>query len=248
MKRSIKVAIVLLAVGGLVAASLLLPVSHWLLGLVGWIHDAGALGVIVYALSYVLATLLLLPGSILTLAAGFAYGPLWGTLLVSPVSVLAATLAFALGRSIARGWVARRAAEHPRFAAVDRAIDEDGFRSAFLIVLLLRLSPIFPFNLLNYALGLTRIRLRTYVLASFLGMLPGTFLYVYLGSLITNASALASGHRPQAGMAGQVLYWGGLVATIAAIVVITRTARRALKRVMEDGALDGGPKTTEVRP
>lgn len=107
-----------------------------LLSVVDWVHEAGALGVGVYALAYVLATLLFFPGSILTAGAGFAYGPVWGTLLVSPVSVVAATLAFALGRSFARGWIARRMAGRPRFAAVDEAIGQSGFR----IVLLLRLS------------------------------------------------------------------------------------------------------------
>ena len=100
------------------------------------------------------------------------------------MSVAAATLAFVLGRTVARGWIARRIAGSPRFAAVDEAIGENGFR----IVLLLRLSPLFPFNLLNYALGLTRLSLRDYVVASALGMLPGTILYVYLGSLVTSAS------------------------------------------------------------
>ena len=127
--------------------------SEWLLQLVDWIRGAGPLGVGVYALAYVAATLFLLPGSILTLCAGFAYGPLRGTLLVSPVSVLAATLAFLLGRGILRGWISRRIEAYPRFKAIDKAIGESGFK----IVLLLRLSPVFPFNLLNYALGLTRV-------------------------------------------------------------------------------------------
>ena len=169
-----------LVAAGLVGLVLFFPVNHWALLLVEWIRGAGALGVGVYALTYVAATLLLLPGSILTAGAGFVYGPLVGTLLVSPVSVLAATLAFILGRFVARTWVARRMEKHPRFAAIDEAIGKSGFK----IVFLLRLSPVFPFNLLNYALGVTRVRLGDYVIASLLGMLPATLLYVYLGSLI----------------------------------------------------------------
>src|SRR5262249_15009533 len=180
-------------------------------------------------LVYVLATVPLLPGSILTLGAGFAYGPVWGTLLVSPVSVLAATLAFVLGRTLARNWVSRRMEQDPRFAAISDAIRASGFK----IVLLLRLSPIFPFNLLNYALALTRVPLREYVIASFVGMLPGTFLYVYLGSLVTNASELLSGRRPTLGAWGQILYWGGLVATLVVVVLITRIANKALSRALE---------------
>lgn len=229
MKRATRYGVVATLVAGLLAALLLLPTSRWALLLVDWVRGAGAVGVGVYAVVYILATLLLLPGSALTAGAGFAYGPLWGTLLVSPVSVLASTLAFILGRSFARSWVSRRMESHPRFAAIDQAIGENGFK----IVFLLRLSPIFPFNLLNYALGLTRVRLREYVIASLLGMLPGTFLYVYLGSLVTNASELLSGRRPAAGPWGQVLYWGGLAATLVVTVLITRIARKALDRALE---------------
>lgn len=245
MKKGAKYGLGLLVGGALLGAFLLLPVNRWALLLVEWIRGAGALGALVYGLTYVSATLLLLPGSILTAGAGFAYGPLWGTLLVSPVSVLAATISFVLGRSVARNWVSRRMAKHPRFAAIDEAIGQSGFK----IVFLLRLSPIFPFNLLNYALGLTRVKLGEYVLASFLGMLPGTFLYVYLGSLVTNASELLSGARPQAGAWGQVLYWGGLVATLVVTVVITRIARKALSRALDRTPRDGLSNTTsEVRP
>lgn len=218
-----------LVAAGLVGLVLFLPVNHWALLLVEWIRGAGALGVGVYALTYVAATLLLLPGSILTAGAGFVYGPLVGTLLVSPVSVLAATLAFTLGRFVARTWVSRRMEKHPRFAAIDEAIGKSGFK----IVFLLRLSPIFPFNLLNYALGVTRVRLGDYVIASLLGMLPATLLYVYLGSLITNASEILSGKRPAAGTWGQVLYWGGLAATLLVTVLLTRIARKALDRALQ---------------
>ena len=229
--------------GLLIAGLVFLPVNQWTLRLVEWIHGAGALGVLAYTLAYVLATVLLLPGSILTLGAGFAYGPVWGTLLVSPISVLAATLAFALGRTLARKWISRRMDQNPRFAAISEAIGASGFK----IVLLLRLSPIFPFNLLNYALALTRMRLPDYVIASFLGMLPGTFLYVYLGSLVTNASELLSGKRPSLGAWGQLLYWGGLVATLLVVVLITRIARRALSRALQPKSEVGLRKASEAR-
>lgn len=218
-----------MAGGALLGAFLLLPVNRWTLLLVEWIRGAGAPGALVYALTYIAATALLLPGSVLTLGAGFAYGPLWGTLLISPVSVIAASVSFALGRSVARNWVSRRMEKHPRFAAIDEAIGESGFK----IVLLLRLSPIFPFNVLNYALGLTRVKLGEYVLASLLGMLPGTFLYVYLGSLVSNTSDLLGGAGLRAGVWGQMLYWGGLAATLFVVVLITRIARKALDRALQ---------------
>ena len=219
---------------GLVVAALTLPVNDWVLGLVEWVRAAGAAGVAVYAAVYVAATLLLLPGSVLTAGAGFAYGPLWGTLLVSPVSVLAASLAFVLGSTVARGWVARRMSAAPRFAAVDEAIGESGFK----IVLLLRLSPLVPLNLLNYGLGLTRVRFRDYVLGSFLGMLPGTALYVYLGSLVTSASELLSGRSSEPTATGQALYWVGLVATLGVTVLVTRIAKRALDRAIAKTGAD----------
>lgn len=241
MTKTARYGLGVIVAAALLAGLLLLPVNHWALLLVEWIRDAGAVGVVVYTLAYILATVLLLPGSILTLGAGFAYGPVWGTVLVSPVSVVAATLAFVLGRTVARNWVSRRMEKNPRFAAINKAIGESGFK----IVFLLRLSPIFPFNVLNYALGLTRVRLRDYVIASFFGMLPGTFLYVYLGSLVTSASELLSGKRPSAGPWGQVLYWGGLAATLLVTVLITRIARRALNRALEHKQV-GLPEASEA--
>lgn len=219
---------VLVALGA-AAAVLLLPVETWVPRLVETIRGAGARGVVIFALVYVAATVLFLPGAILTAAAGFAYGPLWGTLLVSPASVVAATLAFLLGRTVARGSIARRLAGGSRFAAIDEAVGASGLK----IVLLLRLSPLLPFNLLNYALGLTRVSLREYVVASALGMLPGTVLYVYLGSLVTSASALAGGARQAPGAPERLLYWGGLAATLGATWLLTRLARGALSRAIE---------------
>lgn len=244
MTRGARFGIGIVVAGGVLAALLFLPTSRWALLLVEWIRATGAIGVLVYALVYVAATLLFLPGSLLTAGAGFVYGPLWGMLLVSPVSVLASTLAFGLSRSVARAPISRRMERHARFAAIDAAIGESGFK----IVLLLRLSPIFPFNLLNYALGVTRVRLRDYVMASWLGMLPGTFLYVYLGSLVTNASELLSGDRPSAGIWSQVFYWVGFAATVLVIVLITRIARNALNRALERTSPEVASKPERVTP
>lgn len=219
------------------------PLNDWVLALVEWIRAAGPAGILVYSLVYVAATLLLLPGSLLTAGAGFVYGPLVGTLLVSPVSVTAASLAFFLGRFVARAWVARRIATNPRFAAIDEAVAQSGSR----VVILLRLSPILPFNLLNYALGLTRVRGRDYLVGSVIGMLPGTFLYVYLGSLVVSASELASGVHSGGGPWGQALYCGGLAATVAATVAITHLARRALREALEGKSERAVPLGRDVR-
>ena len=232
MTRGSRARLILLvtAATAVVAAIALLPVGEWIQRLVEWIEGAGLVGAVAYAATYVVATVLLLPASLLTLGAGFAYGPLAGTLLVSPVSVTAATIAFLLGRTVARGWIAARVARDPRFAAVDAAIEREGLK----IVILLRLSPVLPFGLLNYALGLTRVRLRDYVLGSFVGMLPATFLYVYLGSLVTTAASLSSS-AATAGTGQQMIYWSGLAATVLVTVFVTRLARRALSTALEAG-------------
>lgn len=228
----IPVAILTLAV----FASGRVDLAHALPALVSYVRGAGAVGIVLFAVAYVVSAVALLPGAVLTLAAGFVYGPVLGLAIVSPVSVLAATCAFLLGRTVARDWIGRRVANQPTFAAIDEAVGNQGFK----IVALLRLSPLFPFNVLNYALGLTTVRLRDFVLASWLGMLPGTALYVYLGSLVTGVGDLVE--RPATGSqpgAARWLYWGGLVATVAVAVLVTRTARRALTQVLDGRELAG---------
>src|SRR5262249_59272949 len=131
--------------------------------------------------------------------------------------------AFVLGRTLARDRIAARVAGNPKFAAIDEAVGREGLK----IVLLTRLSPAFPFNLLNYTYGLTRASFRDYEIGSLIGMIPGTAMYVYLGSLITSVSQLAAG-TPSGGAAKQALTWLGFAATLAVTVVITRLARPAL--------------------
>lgn len=236
--RSILVLAILVA--ALLVAGALLPVRAWTFAVVDWIRAAGTLGVAVYAATYVIATLTLAPGSVLTLGAGFAYGPLLGTLIVSPVSVAAASLAFLVGRTFARRWVERKLEGNPRLSAVDRAIGEQGLRT----VMLLRLSPLLPFNLLNYSLALTRVRFKDYVLGSFVGMLPGTLLYVYLGSLVTSASALGTARAP--GHWHAVAYWGGLGVSVLAVAFVTRVAKRALDAALAPELEPACAKTEDV--
>lgn len=230
-RRWTAVAAVGLVILGAVA---ILPIGEWANEFVGWVRKAGPFGVIVYAAAYMAATVLMLPGSVLTAGAGFLYGPLWGTLLVSPVSVAAATVAFLLGRTFARDWIARRVEADARFRAIDAAIGRSGLR----LVILLRLSTVVPFNLLNYALGLTTVRARDFVVGSAIGMLPGTMLYVYLGSLVSNVTALSTG-VPSGGRAGQVVYWVGLAATVGAAIMITRIAKRAIAAELEEPGAHG---------
>jgi len=222
-RRRLRPLLLLAVVAGLVIATRLLPVDRYLVAFITWIRRAGATGMAVFVVSYALAAVLLLPGSILTLGAGLAYGVLLGTPLVWVGANLGATLAFVLGRTVAREWVAARVVGNPRFAAIDHAVGAQGLK----IVLLTRLSPVFPFNLLNYAFGLTRVGLRDYVIGSLVGMVPGIVMYVYLGSLLGSVAELAAGRT--AGGGGQRLFYvGGAVATVIVTVVLTRLARRAL--------------------
>lgn len=185
------------------------------------IEGLGPWGPILFIAAYVLATVFFMPGSVLTLGAGALFGVAWGSVYVSIGSTLGATCAFLVGRYLARNWVAAKIQGNERFSSIDRAVAEEGWR----IVGLTRLSPVFPFALLNYAFGLTRVSLKGYVLASWIGMMPGTVMYVYLGSL---ARAGAAGQ--QRSPAEWALYGVGLVATLAVTVMITRIARRALAK------------------
>ncbi len=172
---------------------------------------------------YILATIFFIPGSVITLAAGVLFGVRWGSVYVSIASVVGASLAFLIGRYFARGWVRKKIDSRPKFKAVDNAISREGAK----IVLLLRLSPLFPFNFLNYGLGVTKIPFWKYVGASWLGMLPGTILYVYIGSLFKNLAELAGGEREKT-TTEWVMYGVGLLATLAVTLYVTRVAKKAM--------------------
>lgn len=221
-----------LALVALLIAAALLPVTDWLLAFVAWVRGLGAVGVLVYGLVYVLATVLMIPGSILTAGAGFLYGPLWGTAFASPVSVLAATCSFLLGRTVAREAIRGRIGENPKFAAIDAAVGREGLK----IVTLLRLSPVFPYVLMNYVFGLTGVKTWHYILGSWLGMLLGTFLFVYFGSLVGDVAELASGAPEGASGARTALIVFGAIATVAVTAFVTRIARRALAELIPDGS------------
>lgn len=205
----------------------LLPMKSWLQAALAWLAEMGPWGPVLFIVLYAAAAILFLPGSILTLGAGALFGVGWGSVYVSLASTLGATGAFIVGRYLARDAVARWVESDPRFAAIDRAVAHEGWK----IIGLTRLSPVFPFTLLNYAFGLTRVSLRDYVLASWLGMMPGTVLYVYLGSLAKEAA----GPRERSAVEW-ALYAAGLVATLVVTVLVTRLAKRALAARIDPGA------------
>src|SRR5579862_5726406 len=212
-----------------------LPARAWAEAFIAWIRNFGPPGAFLYGLVYAVGAVLMVPGSILTAGAGLVYGTLVGVLIVSPASILGATGSFLIARYFAGEWVERKLRAYPKFAAVDHAIQKQSFK----VVLLIRLQPVIPFVLLNYALGLTRVRLRDYVLASWIGMLPATIVYVYLGSALHNVSDLFSGGASRHSTARLVLFWGGLVAGAVLLWLLTRMAKKALQEELNESALKG---------
>ena len=198
--------------------------GHLVPGFIQWVQGLGAWGPILFIVGYALGVIAFLPAVVFTLAGGAIFGLVWGAVYVFIAATLGSIGAFLVSRYVARSAIERRLAGNRRFAAIDRAVGEQGFR----IVFLLRLSPVFPFTLLNYALGLTRVRLRDFALAAF-GMIPGTVLYVYYGKLAGDVAALTGGQQVAKGPGYYALLLLGLAATIAVTVVVTRIARRALR-------------------
>jgi len=199
-----------------------------------WVNGLGPWGPLAFVAGYVIACVALVPGSLLTLAAGAIFGLWLGVALVFVGASLGAAAAFLVARYVARGAVARRLAGDRRVAAIDRAIGREGRK----IVLLLRLSPVIPFNLLNYALGLTRVRLADYLIGM-VGLLPGTVLYVYAGKLAGDVAALAGGAAPPRGPGYYAVLGLGLAATVGATALVARAARRALREAADDDPADG---------
>src|SRR6266403_2470496 len=226
---------VLYAVAGvlIVLALKYFHVQDLLKAALDWIGELGPWGPVIFVGIYVVATVLFIPGSVLTLGAGAVFGVVLGSVCVFVSATLGATAAFLVGRYLARDAIARKIDKNETFATIDRAVADEGWK----IVLLTRLSPVFPFTLLNYAFGLTRVKLSHYVLASWLGMIPGTVMYVYLGSLIN----VGAGHR-QRTTGEWVLYGVGLLATVTVTVFVTRLARNALAKKIGSDKTEQNPK------
>ncbi|KZL47794.1 hypothetical protein A2T98_21385 [Nodularia spumigena CENA596] len=196
----------------------------WLRNALQWIDGLGAVGALAFILLYIVATVAFLPGSILTLGAGVVFGVVMGSLYVFIGATIGATAAFLVGRYLARGWVAKKIAGNNKFRAIDEAVGREGLK----IVLLTRLSPIFPFNLLNYAYGVTGVSLKDYFLGS-VGMIPGTIMYVYIGSLAGNIATIGTEAQPDNPGVQWAIRIIGFIATVAVTVYVTKVARKALE-------------------
>lgn len=189
-----------------------------------WIDRLGWIAPLAFIVLYVIITVAFLPASVVTLGAGVVFGVVKGSLFVFVGAMLGATAAFLVGRYIARDWVSRKVASNAKFQAIDEAIAREGRKIIFLI----RLSPAFPFNLLNYALGLTKVSLKDYVLGT-TGIIPGTIMYVYLGSLAGNLATLGAGDTPSNPTVTWTIRMLAFVATVGVTVYVTRIARKALR-------------------
>ena len=235
--KSAKISLLVLLAVSLFIGFLFLPIRDWFMEIEGYVQSLGAIGPVVVVLAYVLCTVLFIPGSAITIGSGTLFGLSTGFIVVVLGANLGALGSFLLARSFLREKVTSWASASPKFRSLDRAIGKQGFK----MVLLTRLSPVFPFVLLNYLLGLTAVRTPSYVLANLLGMLPATFLFVYIGAAARDA--LAGPVDASANIYQTILKYVGLAATVAVVVLVTRMARKALREAeqQEESITTGAP-------
>lgn len=181
------------------------------------VRQLGPWGPVLFILLYIVACVAVIPASVLTLGGGTLFGVVQGSIYVSIAATLGATAAFLVGRYLARDWVTRKLGAHPAFVAIDKSVAEEGWR----IVFLTRLCPIFPFFLMNYGYGLTRVSFRDYVLATWIGIIPGSTLFVYIGSL-------ARVGNQQSSPMGWALKGFILLTAVLAFAYLAKVARRVL--------------------
>jgi len=230
--RKVGLVILALVAAGLILAFWRLPILPCVVDFLGCVERAGMWGPVLLGLSYVVFCILLIPASIPTLTAGFLFGVAIGSVTAIVGSAAGACVAFLIGRTLARGWMARRVAHSRQFAALDHAIGEHGFK----IVLLTRLSPISPFVVLNYMFGLTKVSFWEYAAGSVIGTIPGTVLFVYFGAgLRSLADVRAFGRGQDTGAETQrILFWIGLAVTVAIVLVLARFAHNVLRQVVPE--------------
>ena len=219
---ALRVALAVLLLAALALICRLLPLSAGIARFQGWLRGFGALGWLIFAVAYALACVLLIPASILTLAAGAIYGVAVGSAVVLAGATGGATASFLLARSVLRERVAAWVRGKPRLDALDRAVGKEGPK----IVLLVRLTPVVPFTYVNYVFGLTRIGLAPYVAATFLGMIPATIAFVYVGAAAAGAATAGSSGVHHARTIIQI---AGAVFAVVATAFLSRVAARAIR-------------------
>lgn len=200
------------------------PVGSWLVSAASHLQHAGLVGALLFVVGYVLGALLFVPASMFTFVAGFTFGAFSGALVGIPGIVLSSMAVFLLARSLLRSNVERWLAHDPRFVTIDLLLTKLGSR----VVVLLRLSPLSPFSVLNYAFGLTAIPTSKYFVATCIGTLPGAFFFAQLGAAAPSLAAIAEGRLPDAGRAQTYLLLAGLVLTAIVGLWLARIAKSAL--------------------
>lgn len=218
--RVLRIVLVVVAVGVFLAATRLLPLGAWIESFQAWVRSIGPAGPVVYVLVYIVFCVVGLPASPLTIGAGAIFGFVQGSVIVIVGATLGATASFLLARTLMRRRVETMTAGNAKFRALDRAISREGGRIVFLV----RLAPVFPFAYINFAFGLTGVRLLTYIVATFLGIIPLTLAFVYLSATAASAaSADLSNARLALNIAGGVL-------AIVVTAYVTRLATRAIRK------------------
>ena len=210
----------------LIASIYLFFHPQWIAQLAGYWKELGPRGLWMYGALYVGATVFLVPCSPFILAAGFLFGVVKGSILMSAASTASATISFLFARFVARDWAARKLARFKVLAAFDQALQQNGFK----VVVLMWLQPVFiPFVYLNLGLGVTQVRLRDFILGTWVGMLPGIILYVYVGSLVRDVSELSLMKLSKLGQTHSLMLWLGFVATVLLVTLLTRLAKQSLQ-------------------
>jgi len=214
-----------------------LPIAEYIASGLGWIEQNQSTAWIVFILMYAAAIALLLPALVFSLSAGYLFGIAKGWMIVVVAATLGSCIAYIVGQTFLREWVLGKAKNMKNFANLDTAVANKGF----LIVFLTRLSPAFPFSLINYVYSVTKIKLPHFALATFLGIMPGSLLYVYAGSAAKNLQDVLSGNVEIGG--NQALLVIGLIATLLVTVLVTRIASKALKEAAD---IDSSEDSTSI--
>ncbi|XP_039136711.1 TVP38/TMEM64 family membrane protein slr0305 [Dioscorea cayenensis subsp. rotundata] len=225
-----RLSLLLLLLAAIVTACITLPVEKILKDFLIWIkQNLGPWGPLVLAIAYIPLTILAVPASILTLGGGYLFGLPVGFVADSIGATIGATAAFLLGRTIGKPYVISKLKDYPKFQAVAIAIQRSGFK----IVLLLRLVPLLPFNMLNYLLSVTPVGIVEYMLASWLGMMPITFALVYVGTTLKDIADVTHGWSEVSTSRWLFIILGFLISAIL-MVCVTKVAKRSLEKALAE--------------
>lgn len=200
-----------------------LPVLDWFGVVTGRLEELGVAGGLLYVLVYAALACVFVPGSVMSMVAGATWGLSWGVAIILPAATLATVIAAWLGRTMLRDLAERIMARYPMLAALDRVFGANALR----FVTLLRLSPVLPFAASNYGLGTTSAPMGAIAAGTFVGLLPITVVWVYLGTLVGEAAL--TGAVPESPLRTALLV-GGLAATVLIVVLLGRMARRQLQQ------------------